>query len=40
VGIAFTVIGEVIEGHGLSARTAEGTTAPLAPRGYEHGFEA
>jgi thiamine-monophosphate kinase len=40
VGIAFTVIGEVIEGHGLSTRTAEGTTAPLAPRGYEHGFEA
>lgn len=38
-GIPFTVIGEVIEGRGLSARVADGSTAPLVPRGYEHGFD-
>jgi thiamine-monophosphate kinase len=38
LGIPFTVIGEVVEGTGLWARTATGTT-PLTPRGYEHAFD-
>lgn len=38
-GTAFTVIGEVIAGRGLAARAADGTTAPLVPRGYEHAFD-
>jgi thiamine-monophosphate kinase len=39
LGIPFTVIGEVIAGTGLLARTAAGTTEPLTPRGYEHAFD-
>jgi len=35
-GTAFTVIGEVVAGRGLAGRTADGTTTPLDPRGYEH----
>ena len=38
-GIPFTIIGEVVAGRGLSARATDGSTAPLAPRGYEHAFE-
>jgi thiamine-monophosphate kinase len=39
-GVAFTVIGEVIEGSGLAARTADGVTQALEPRGYVHAFDA
>ena len=35
----FTVIGEVVAGGGLSARTADGRTTSLTPRGYEHAFD-
>jgi thiamine-monophosphate kinase len=38
-GTAFSVIGEVVAGHGLAGRAADGTTHPLAPRGYEHAFD-
>ncbi|MFM7412835.1 MAG: thiamine-phosphate kinase [Planctomycetota bacterium] len=38
-GTRFTVIGEVTSGSGLSVRQADGTTAALAPRGYEHAFD-
>jgi thiamine-monophosphate kinase len=37
-GTPFTVIGEVVEGAGILARAADGSTAALAPRGYEHAF--
>ena len=38
-GTPFTIIGEVVAGSGLSARAADGSTAPLARRGYEHAFD-
>jgi thiamine-monophosphate kinase len=38
-GTPFTIIGEVVAGRGLSARAADGATAPLAVRGYEHAFD-
>jgi len=38
-GTPFTVIGEVVAGAGLTARFADGSTAPLIPRGYEHAFD-
>jgi thiamine-monophosphate kinase len=38
-GTPFTVIGEVVAGEGLTARFADGSTAPLIPRGYEHAFD-
>jgi thiamine-monophosphate kinase len=38
-GTPFTVIGEVVAGEGLIARLADGSTAPLTPRGYEHAFD-
>lgn len=38
-GTPFTVIGEVVEGTGLAARSADGSVSPLAPRGYEHAFD-
>ena len=38
-GTPFTVIGEVVAGGGLSARTADGRTTSLTPRGYEHAFD-
>ena len=38
-GTAFTVIGQVVAGRGLAGRAADGTTAPLDPRGYEHAFD-
>lgn len=39
LGSSATVIGEVIEGSGLTARAADGTVSPLEPRGYEHAFD-
>ena len=38
-GTPFTVIGEVVAGAGLTARFADGSTAPLITRGYEHAFD-
>ena len=40
VGTPFTIIGEVVSGSGLAARAADGTVAPLEPRGYIHDFGA
>ncbi len=40
VGTPFTIIGEVVAGSGLAARSADGTVAPLEPRGYIHDFGA
>jgi len=37
--VRFTVIGEVVAGAGIAARAADGTTAALVPRGYEHAFD-
>lgn len=37
--VRFTVIGEVVAGSGIAARAADGTTAALVPRGYEHAFD-
>jgi thiamine-monophosphate kinase len=33
-----TIIGEVIEGHGLFLKQPDGSRSPLAPRGYVHEF--
>ncbi len=33
-----TIIGEVVEGSGLFARSRDGAAQPLSARGYEHGF--
>jgi thiamine-monophosphate kinase len=38
-GTPFTVVGEVVAGHGLASRAADGATTPLVPRGYEHAFD-
>lgn len=38
-GTPFTLIGEVVAGSGLAGRMADGTIAPLVPRGYEHAFD-
>lgn len=35
----FTIIGEIVAGSGLFARTPAGDRRPLAPRGYQHGLE-
>lgn len=39
IGLPFTVIGEVVAGKGLFARSADGTTTPLEPRGFVHDFD-
>ena len=39
MGTPFTVIGEVVEGAGLATLAADGSLAPLTPRGYEHAFD-
>lgn len=38
-GTQFTIIGEVVAGAGLMARSAGGPLCPLIPRGYLHGFD-
>jgi len=38
-GIPFTVIGEVVAGPGLVARSIDGNLHPLEPRGYVHAFD-
>jgi thiamine-monophosphate kinase len=38
-GIPFTVIGEVVAGTGLLARSIDGITHPLEPKGYVHAFD-
>jgi thiamine-monophosphate kinase len=38
-GTPFTVIGEVVTGKGLVARSIDGITHPLEPKGYVHAFD-
>jgi thiamine-monophosphate kinase len=35
-GVRITEIGEIVRGHGVSMISADGTSSPLAPRGWDH----